>query len=93
MCSDAHLKYLSEQDLKGKQTEKEKADEDKAQRKEVAAIKERKILWNLVLQINRLQQAQVKIHMGLKWKQPLRILKGEIKNNSEISIKCIWTMQ
>ena len=44
MCSDAHLKYLSEQDLKGKQTEKEKADEDKAQRKEVAAIKERKIL-------------------------------------------------
>ena len=44
MCSDAHLKYLSEQDLKGKQTEKEKADEDKAQRKEVAAIKERKIM-------------------------------------------------
>ena len=44
MCSDAHLKYLSEQDLKGKQTEKEKADEDKAQREEVAAIKERKIM-------------------------------------------------
>ena len=44
MCSDAHLKYLYEQDLKGKQTEKEKADEDKAQRKEVAAIKERKIM-------------------------------------------------
>ena len=44
MCSDAHLKYLSEQDLKGKQTEKEKADEDEAQRKEVAAIKERKIM-------------------------------------------------
>ena len=44
MCSDAHLKYLSEQDLKGKQTEKEKADEDNAQREEVAAIKERKIM-------------------------------------------------
>ena len=79
MCSDAHLKYLSEQDLKGKQTEKEKADEDKAQREEVAAIKERKIMWNLVLRINRLEQAQVKIHMGLKRKAALENLERRNK--------------
>ena len=39
MCSDAHLKYFSEQDLKRKQAEKEKADKDQAQREEAAAVK------------------------------------------------------
>ena len=39
MCSDAHFKYLSEQDLKRKQSEKENDDKDKVQREEAAAIK------------------------------------------------------
>ena len=42
MCSDAHLKYLSEQGLKRKEAEKEKVDKDKAQREEAAAVRERK---------------------------------------------------
>ena len=41
MCSDAHTKYLSEQDVKRKRSERENADKDKVQREQAAAIKER----------------------------------------------------
>ena len=46
MCSDAHTKYLSEQDVKRKRSERENADKDKVQREQAAAIKERKIMCN-----------------------------------------------
>ena len=42
MCSDAHFKYLSEQDLKRKQSEKENDDKDKVQREEAAALNREK---------------------------------------------------
>ena len=41
MCSDAHLKYKYELDLKTKQEEMEKVEKGKADWKEAAAIKER----------------------------------------------------
>lgn len=57
MCSDAHLRYKSEQDLKRKQEEKEQAEKEKAKREEATAIKKREKSDEIASEIKLLKTA------------------------------------